>query len=105
MWDQVLKKYGLKYEDLNAVERETFGTMIEAVQQTTLTVEKIKDSIIKMRQAVDMELASLDNNDPKNSFLKARLRNYILLEALLTSPDKAKQQLEQALAGVSSGLG
>ena len=40
----------------------------------------------------------------KNILLKARLRNYLLFEGFLTSPDRAKEQLDQAMAGLVNSI-
>ena len=46
MIDELLKKYGLKYEELTPDERTTFHTMLDAIEQKQLTIEKIKDFIV-----------------------------------------------------------
>ena len=106
MYDEILEKIGLKYEDLNSSEKETLNQWVQSMQKSSLTLEKVKESIQSMRYAVEQELI----NEPETRFfffinrkqilLKARLRNYMLIEALLTSPERAKQALEQMLQGL-----
>ena len=98
--DKLLEKSGLKYEDLNAVEKETLNTWMEALQKGQLSVEKIKDYITSMKEAVEQELCKYDINDKQDIFLKARLRNYMLLDAFLSTPEKAKEQIENALSSM-----
>lgn len=96
-YDLLLKKHNLKYEDLNPMERETFHQMVEAMRQGQLTMETIRDHISAMKQSVEQELTRFDLGSKQDIFLKARLRNYILLEALLMTPEIAQKRLDQAL--------
>lgn len=96
--DKLLKQYGLKYEDLNEGELASLHGMIESMNQGTLTVEKIREHITACRISVDTELSKFDTGGKQDIFLKARLRNYVLLEAFLISPEKAKKALEEAVS-------
>ena len=98
--DKLLEKAGLKYEDLSAVERETLNTWMEALQKGQLSVEKIKEYIVSMREAVEQELAKSDLGSKQDLFLKARLRNYMLLDSFLSTPERAKEQIENAIQGM-----
>ncbi|KKR30732.1 MAG: hypothetical protein UT62_C0008G0007 [Parcubacteria group bacterium GW2011_GWC1_39_8] len=100
MIDELLKKYGLKYEELTPDERTTFHTMLDAIEQKQLTIEKIKDFIVNMKYSVEQELVKTETNTKQDFFLKARLKNYMLFEAFLLSPEKAKKALEQSLSNV-----
>jgi len=107
MIDEILSKLGLKYEDLDkpgyAGEKKQLQIWLEAISNNKVTTESIKTYIHEMRSAVEMELTK-PGLDPKNDlFLKARLRNYLLLEGMLTSPERAKAQLEQNLASMVGG--
>jgi len=101
MLDELLKDKGLKYEDLNPVERETLHTWMEALQKSQITPERVKEYIGTMRDAVENELTKIGHESKQDIYLKARLRNYMLLDAFLTSPEKAKQQLERVLASIA----
>ena len=98
--DKLLEKVGLKYDDLSAVERETLNTWMEALQKGQVSVEKIKEYITGMKEAVEQELTKHDLGSKQDLFLKARLRNYMLLEGFLSTPEKAKQQIENAISGI-----
>ena len=100
MIDKLLERVGLKYEDLSAVERETLNTWMEALQKGQVSLEKIKEYINAMKEAVESELTKADLGSKQDLFLKARLRNYMLLDAFLTTPEKAKQQIENAIEGM-----
>lgn len=100
MIDSILEKIGLKYEDLNTAERETLGSWMEALSKNQLTIEGVKGYIASMRDSVEQELTKTDHNSKQDLLLKARVRNYMLLEAFLSTPEKAKQALERAMAGM-----
>jgi hypothetical protein len=111
MIEELLKPHGLKYEDLNILEQETLETWMGALSKKQLTVESIRQAISNMKEAVEHELIlepefnyillfKIPNR--KQIFLKARLKNYLLLEAFLLSPEKAKKALEQAITGLTN---
>jgi hypothetical protein len=102
MLNEILQKFGLQYEDLNGAERGTLNSWMTALQQNELTVNTIKLYIGAMRDAVEAEITTTENNSKKDLLLKARLRNYMLLEAFLSTPEKAKKALERAVAGIVS---
>jgi len=97
MIDEFLKKRNLKYEDLTPDEVQTFNTMLSAMQQSTLTTEKIKEYISSMKFAVEQEITKSDNGNKHDMFLKARLKNYMLLEAFLLTPERARKALEASI--------
>lgn len=114
--DELLKKFGLKYEDLNAAEVETLNSWLSALQQKSLTLEKVREYIASLRDAVQNELVNepeveyyffgfLSRPSRKSSHLKARLRNYMLLDAFLISPEKARKSLEAAVSGIAAAAG
>ena len=98
--DDILKKIGLTYEDLSISEKETLNMWMESLQKNQLSLEKVREYIGAMKDAVAQELSKSDLGSKEDLFLKARLRNYMLLDGFLTSPEKAKQQIENALSGM-----
>ena len=100
MIDKLLKKFNLKYEDLNKVEKETLGGWLENLSKQKITVKGIEDYIRKMLTGVERELAQDDLPKTKDIFLKARMRNYLLLLDFLTSPEKAKRSIEESLKNI-----
>lgn len=100
LMDAMLEKSGLKYEDLKPAEKETLNTWMESLQKSQLSVEKIRDYISSMKEVVESELTKCDLGSKQDLFLKARLRNYMLLEGFLSTPEKAKQQIESAISGM-----
>jgi hypothetical protein len=100
LFDELLKKYNLKYEDLNPLERETLNTWVSALEQGQLTLDKLRDYLRSMRDSVENDLTKTENNSKQDIFLKARLRNYMLLEAFLSTPEKARAAMDKALKGM-----
>ena len=98
--DEILTRFNLKYEDLNTAERETLNTMLASLSKNELTIAKIKEYIESMRDAVEDDLTKVGHESKQDIFLKARLRNYMLLEAFLTTPEKAKRAIETALSAI-----
>ena len=106
----MLKKIGLTYEDLNSAEKETLNTWIETLQKGQLSVEKIREYITSLREAVGNEISKEPTfirififkvENPNLIRLQARLRNYILLEAFLSTPERAKEQIENIVQGMT----
>jgi len=97
----------------------------QALQNKRLTIEEIRSYIKSMRSGVEKELTEEEVDpatwlniltliiplyglvkkwyqDKKTYSLQARLKNYMLLESFLDTPDRAKQALDQAVAGLVS---
>ena len=98
--DQILQKFGLKYEDLSAAERQTLQGWMAALESNQLTLQMVKSFVSSLRDNIEDELAKADNGTKQDIFLKARLRNIMLIEAFMSSPDKAKQRIESMLSGM-----
>lgn len=96
----ILEKFNLKYEDLNELERDTYSSRLSNLQKSEISIDKLKDYIRSMRDSVEQELTKVSHNSKQDIFLKARLRNYMLLEAFLDTPNKLRNQLEQMVSSV-----
>ena len=98
--EELLQRLNLKYEDLSEEEQKTLTSWMEDLNKNQMTVEKIKGYISSMRETVELELTKVENGSKQDILLKARLRNYMLFDAFLTSPEKAKAAIERSLAGI-----
>lgn len=98
--DTLLDRHNLKWEELTKPERETLMQWTDALQQQSLTLEKVRGFVHSMRDGVEQELAAVGLSDDQDTYLKARLRNLMLLEAFLSGPEKAQAALDRALAGM-----
>ena len=95
--DEIEEK-GINIEKLSSEEKQTYFTMLDAVRESQLSVEKLRDYIITMRSAVEQELVKTELGADQDLFLKARLKNYMLLESFLISPEKAKKAYDDLVA-------
>lgn len=100
MLGKILEKTGYKYEELTKDERATLQRWSDGLTKNPINVAKIKEYLVLMRDAVELKLTETSHNSKQDLFLKARLKNYMLLEAFLAGPEKAKQAIEQAIANI-----
>ena len=123
MIDEMLAKRGLKFKDLTPKEQETLNVWMQSLNKNQLTVQTVREYTEKMRDSIAQALSEIDDaptnwlsllslflpflgvirkwyGDQKRIALTARLRNYVLLEAFLSSPEKAKQAMERAIEGL-----
>ncbi len=96
LW-QLLKAKNINYDDLNTAEKETLETWLQAAQASEITPQKVSEYVQAMKDSVASDLAAHSLPREEDLFLKARLKNYILLLAFLSTPDKAKKALEDAI--------
>lgn len=104
--DNILQKVGLKYEDLDKEgfdgEKEWLNQQLEMIGDRETSVESIKKYILSQRDLVETKLTEYNISKEQDLFLKARLRNYMFLLALIDSPDKAKESLERQINSLKS---
>lgn len=111
--EKIEEKLGLKIEDLNEIEKETYLQMLKQVEKSQLTLDKLLKHIISLRESVTKELIK----EPEFNYififkipnrnqilLKARLQNYVLLEQILTAPQKAQEMLEDMIGSIGGGV-
>lgn len=96
--DKLLEKYGLSYSDLSSAEKETYQSWLQSLEVNEITVDKVREYIMAMKEVVEQELTQTSHNSTQDVFLKARLRNYVLLEGFLSSPEKARKAIELQLS-------
>ena len=103
--ESILKRINpdLTYEELTEEERSTLLTMSESLQKGELTVSSFRDYITQMKFSVENELTKPDLNKNQDLYLKARLRNLLLIESFLLAPEKAKEAVEKAIERMSQG--
>jgi hypothetical protein len=98
--NKLLQKVNLKYEDLNKAERDTLNTWMGELRKNKVTLDTVRGYIGKMKEAVEKDLTVADLNSKQDLLLKARLRNYMLLEAFMATPEKAREAIENAISGM-----
>ena len=101
MLNDILKKLGLKYEQLTPEERETYKNM-EVTLKEDMTIDNIKEFLDGELERLQTEIAS---NETKADFiLKAQMRNYTALKYYIESPKLAKDKLEAYLEHLKLSL-
>lgn len=109
MLDQILEKLGRDYDELEPEERISLHSIVEAAEKKQITPERMKVAISKMREAV--QLALIDEPEfnyififkvpnRKQIYLKARMRNYLMIESLFVDSELAKKSIEEAVARI-----
>ena len=95
LFTQILESFGIKdYDHLTTDEQTTLRGWVEKVEKSVITLEDIKRGVIVMREVVEAELVKEETKGRKDIYLKARLKNLILLETILNRPERAKAALE-----------
>lgn len=109
MIDEILNKKGLKYDDLSPEEKKTYNSLIDQANKARLTLDSLKEGITRMKETVEGALVDepeyiyiigFKRLNPKNIYLKARLKNYLLIEAILLAPERAKAMLERMVGAM-----
>lgn len=105
----LLEKFNLTFDDLNEAERKTLISWMEDLSKKTLTLEGVKFHVTALVEAVQHELAGIE--EPKtlwgwlfqrkrDVYLKARLRNYVMLRDFLTGPERAQTWIETQVSSL-----
>ncbi len=92
-----LEDRGIKYETLTTAEKDTLTQWSQALTKNELTLQGVKDFVRTLIEGVERELANYNLDKNQDLFLKARLKNYLMLSDFLTGPDKAKKHIEQSI--------
>lgn len=104
-FDEALKAlgintHGVRYDEMSKDERATLDSWLQSLSKSQLTLDKVKVFIHQMRDAIEIEFMKVDLTPNQEIFLKARLKNIMLIESFLLGPERAKKALEQMLKGV-----
>lgn len=110
MYDEILERLGLKYEELTEDERNILDQWVSVLDSGEVSVSRVRDYIATMKDLVIEKLV----DEPEFNYififkvpnrthllLKARLKNYTLLEAMLSTPEKAKEKIEQHIMAIA----
>lgn len=95
--DDFLEHLGITYDDLKPQEKEHYQNWYKQVENSTLTLDGVKNYIIDLRRTLEKEITESNNSEKQDLYLKARLRNLLLIESLFISAERAKQALESEL--------
>lgn len=95
IFSQILESFGIRdYDNLNEDEQVTLRSWVEKIEKAVITLDDVKQGVTAMKEAVEFELSNWKNPYDQDVFLKARLKNLILLDTILNRPEKARAALE-----------
>lgn len=95
LFNQILESFGIKdYDQLSSDEQTTLRSWVDKVEKSVITLEDVKRGISVMREVVESELVKEEVVGRKDIYLKARLKNLILIETILNRPDRARSALD-----------
>lgn len=82
------------YDKLSEEEKRIYRSQLEVIQGKSLTIEDLKTFIRNMISAIELSLSDTKEGSHNSRHLKARLKNALVIEAYLFSPERAKKALE-----------
>jgi len=97
-FDKILETKGLKYEDLRPEERELYNKASKDIK--TVNLEQLQEQLEGLLFSLTLELCDTPDtseHQDTNNKLKARVKNYLVLEAYLSAPYKVAKALEKEL--------
>lgn len=103
--DQLLSRAGVRREELTKEEEQSFLEMYELAKKNDLSVQKIKDIIDELVQNLSLKVSEWDTPKHQDIYIKARLRNYLVLQGALNAKDRVLEQLGDALKNNINGGG
>jgi len=92
--DQLVEKLG-GWESLNSEEQALYLEHIKIIEGKAITVEDTRDFVRRMIIIIERLLVDTKENSRESKNLKARLKNFLLLEDFLYSAERAKKSLEK----------
>jgi hypothetical protein len=97
-FDDLLSAIGVKsYDELTPDEKQTYQKWYETMNTRAVEKEDILDFVRIMKVSVEKELANHSLTKEQDLFLKARLKNYVIFEEFLSTPDRARKALENMI--------
>lgn len=95
--DKWMENKNLKYEELTREEKDFYLQSQEMIEQKPPSIAEQVDNLENMIDNLLLELVDLRTQSAKDTFLKARVKNLLVIKASLTSAERAKKQLKKLL--------
>lgn len=103
--DKVTEITGIKFEDMNEIERSHVMNFSKMIATKEVTVDMISEFIVNLKSAIELELVKTDEFiyyfgglfkrvNRQHILLKARLSNMIAFEGILQGKEKAAKAIE-----------
>lgn len=93
--DQLLKKIGVSFEKLEPEEKQVYFEMLKVEETKTISIEEWGKFISQMITGIQSALVESKDGTDESKQLKSRLKNMIILQNFLESPQRAKEALEK----------
>jgi hypothetical protein len=88
----------LDLEKLNYAERESYQRQIEKMKVKQMSVSDFKEEVTNLLFAVIRDLVEVPNKEAeRNTLLKARAKNYLVMFDILTTPEKIEKAMAEAM--------
>ena len=102
--DDILTKLGHKVEDLDAEEMEIYNQWDAQLTDAArgVSIEDVKNYVDQLKDVVETKLTEIKHDSKEDLFLKARLKNLLLLDALLSSPEKKRKVVERQIRNMQA---
>ena len=91
--DALVEKLG-GYDQLNAAEIEVYKEHLKVMEGRSISLDDIKKFVRAMITGIERALVDTKENSAESRNLKARLKNFLMLEQFIFSPERAKEALE-----------
>jgi len=91
--ENIVDKLG-GYDKLNVAEKATYKEHLKIIEGKAITIDDTKRFVRAMIAGIERDLVDSKENSPESKNLKARLKNFLVLEQFLFSPERAKEALE-----------
>lgn len=92
--DQLVDKLG-GWDKLNSEEQSLYLEHIKVIEGKAITIDDTKDFARRVITTIERLLVDTPENSRESLNLKARLKNFLILEDFLYSADRAKKSLEK----------
>jgi hypothetical protein len=97
--DELLESLGVTYDELTPDEKHIYSQWYSDLEKRELTMSDIKQYVSDLCDVVCNEMSVPNLTKNQDLYLKARLKNYVLFKAFLSTPERAKKALEQDIRG------
>lgn len=97
-YDKLLEEQGISYSELSDAEKEVYRSASSGTR--AITVSDLQEHFAEILQMLTIELCDTPDSpefQDKNSKLKARVKNYVIMQAFLETPQKVARALEKEL--------
>lgn len=100
MLHQLLEKLGLRYEQLNDLEKRTYQTWAEILAGGDVTLDRVRTLIASEHRRAHDELLKLDNSKERDLFFKVLSRLTDTFKLFIETPAGQRDALRSHLKEV-----